>query len=95
MGAKLAAVPIIGVHGGLPPMCPATGITPRGVSGTVSHGPSILRDNTSVSFAGLGEEAIGSESLFIADRLRDPPEEDMSVWDLARLHEHVWHDNKQ
>ena len=52
-------------------------------------------NNTSVSSAGLGEEAVGSESLFITDGPRDPSEEDTSMWDLAGLHMHVRHDKKQ
>ena len=55
----------------------------------------ILWDNTSVSSAGLGEEAVGSDSLLIADGSRDSSEEDTSMWDLAGLHMHVRHDKKQ
>ena len=77
-------------------MCPATGVSPRGVSGTVSPWPGILRDNTSVSSAGRGEEAVGSESLFITDGSRDPSEEeDISMLDLAGLQVHVWHVKKR
>ena len=67
-------------------MRPATEISPGGVSGTVSPWPGILRDNTSVPSAALGEEAIGSESLFIADGSSDPSEEeDISMLDLDGL----------
>ena len=77
-------------------MCPVTGVLPGGDSGTVSPWPGILRDNTSVSSAALGEEAVGSESLFIADGSRDPSEEeDISMLDLAGLQVHVWHDKKR
>ena len=43
-----------------------------------------LWDNTSVSSAGRGEVAIGSE--FIADSLKDPSEDNTSGWALAGLH---------
>ena len=76
-------------------MCPATGILPGGVSGTVTPWPGILRDNTSVSSATLGEEVVRSESLFITERSRDPSEEeDISMLDLVGLQVHVWHDKK-
>ena len=53
-------------------------------------------NNTSVSSVALGEEAIGSESMFIADVSRDPSEEeDISMLDLARLQVHVWHVKKR
>ena len=49
-----------------------------------------------MSSAGLGEEAVGSESLFIADGSRDPSEEeDILMLDLAGLQVHVWHDKKR
>ena len=77
-------------------MCSATGILPGSISGTVSPWPGILRDNTSVSSAALVEEAVGSESLFIADGSRDPSkEEDISMLDLAGLQVHVSHDKKR
>ena len=41
-------------------------------------------DNTSVSSAGRGEVAVGSE--FIADSLKDPSEDDTSGWTLVGLH---------
>ena len=67
-------------------MRPATEISPGGVSGTVSPWPGILRDNTSVSSAALGEEAVGSESMFIVDGYNDPSEEeDILMLDLAGL----------
>ena len=71
-------------------MCSSTGILPGGVSGTVSPWPGILRDNTSVPSAALGEEAVGCELLFIVDGSRDPSEEeDISMLDLAGLQVHV------
>ena len=75
----------------LPPMCPASGISPWGVSRSAAPYFGILWDNTSMSSVGRGEEAVGSE--FIAESLRDPSEEDTSGWDLAGLHMHVWHYN--
>ena len=44
---------------------------------------------------GRGEEAVGSESLFIANGSKDPSEEDTSLWDLEGLHDHVRHDKEQ
>ena len=77
-------------------MCSATGILPGGVSGTVSPWPGILRDNTSVSSAALGEEAVRRDSLFIANGSSDPSEEeDISMLDLAELQVHVWHIKKR
>ena len=71
-------------------MCPVTGVSPGGVSRTVSPWPGILRDNTSVSSAALGEEAVRRDSLFIADVASDPfKEEDISILDLAGLQVHV------
>ena len=43
-----------------------------------------LWDNTSVSSAGRGEVAVGSE--FIADSLKDPSEDDTPGWALAGLY---------
>ena len=71
-------------------MCQPSGISPGGVSGTVSPWPGILRDNTSVSSAALGEEAVGRDSLFFANGSSDPSEEeDISMLDLAGLQVHV------
>ena len=82
--------------GVFPPMCPTTGVSTGGVSGTVSPWPGILRDNTLVSFAALGEEAVGRDSLFIANESSDPSEEeDISMLDLAGLQVHVWHIKKR
>ena len=67
-----------------PPMCLAPGILPWGVSGTVAPYSGILWDNTSVSSAGRGEVAVGSES--ISDALKDPSEEDTPRLDPAGLH---------
>ena len=76
-------------------MCPATGVSPEGVSRTVSPWPGILRDNTSVSSVALGEETVGRDSLFIANGSRDPSEEeDISMLDWAGLQVHVWHIKK-
>ena len=46
-----------------------------------------LSDDTSVSSAGRGEVAVGSE--FIAESLKDPSEEDTLGWALAGLHMRV------
>ena len=68
----------------LPLMCPASGILPWGISGSVVPCSDILWDNTSVSFAARGEVAVGSES--ISDELKDPSKEDAPRLDLVGLH---------
>ena len=42
-----------------------------------------------MSSAGRGVVAIGSESLFIADWLKDQSEEDALMWALDGLHNHI------
>ena len=77
-------------------MCPKTGIPSSGITGTASPWPDILRDNTSVLFAALGEEAVGRDLLFITAGSNDPfEEEDISMLDLAGLQMHVWHVKKR
>ena len=49
-----------------------------------------------MSSAGLGDEVVGSKSLFIANGSSDPSEEeDISMLDLAGLQVHVWHVKKR
>ena len=55
-----------------------------GVSRATSPCSGILWDHTSVSSAGRGEVAVGSE--FIAESLRDPSEDNTSGWTLTGLH---------
>ena len=81
--------------GVFPPMSPAPGILPWGASRTISPWPGNLWDNTSVSSVGRVVVAVGSESLFIADALKDPSEEDKSMRALDGLHGHICHDKKQ
>ena len=87
--------PSSGSVGVFPPMCSVIGVLSSGITGTVSPWPGILRDNTSVLFATLGEEAVGRDLLFITAGSNDPfEEEDISMLDLSGLQVHVWHDKK-
>ena len=48
-----------------------------------------------MSSVGRGEEAVGSESMFISDGPKDSSNEDTLIWALDGLHDHVQHDKKQ
>ena len=82
--------PSSGSVGVFPPMCSATGVLFFCITKTVSSWTGILRDNTSVLSAPLGEEYVGRDSLSIAAGSNDPSEEeDISMLDLAGLQVHV------